>query len=82
LTDARNFERDHWRPAIAVAHLAGAWVETLIEQGKRGDPPDVVRFVTDAEFVERFVVRAHEMEALVETSDLKIPSSILIKFRL
>jgi hypothetical protein len=81
LSDRRNFERTYWRPSLAVAHLAAAWVAELIVAKKRGPAPDIDAIVGDGDLLTDLLARAERFEPLVEASELRIPQSILIKFR-
>jgi len=79
ISDARNFDRDYWKPSLPVAHLACAWVAMLLRhKGDLGAVP-INRFPEDPRFLAAFLAESTRFEGLVEASDLHIPRSVLIR---
>jgi len=82
LPDRRNFERDIWRSVPPVAHLVAAWTDVLLKDALTGDIGGFFRLMNDYDLLKAVLGRAEQLESVIERSDLRIPASILIKFRL
>jgi hypothetical protein len=79
--DVRNFERIYWRSSLAVAHVACAFAKVSLESQHEGTPFDVWSVIEDPAWSAIVVREAQRLEPIVVAGDLKVPPSILIKFR-
>jgi hypothetical protein len=82
IANPKHFQNRFWYPAFPVLHLAAAWAELRGAALNRGEPADdAYRMVRDPGYLLDLLLRARDMEELIDRSALSIGSEQLQRFR-